>query len=114
MDYIGPRHFQYDSEYVQTLVMVRCASCPPNMYTLATGSYEIYKDTNGTRKFGKGKARLMRKKKPEDLQTIGQCLACPSGGICNGDLKPIDNNWGHMVSQTEMRLLLLFIIVIGR
>lgn len=41
-------------------------------------------------------------KKWRERKTPATCLPCPAGAICNGNIVPLDNNWGYMVNPTTV------------
>ena len=86
MGYRGRRADRTEA-YIHTLLITRCETCHANKYTLRTGSITFAnRISNAT-------------------QTESTCLQCPSGAGCNGNLKPIDNYWGYVVSATETMFL---------
>ena len=61
-------------------VEVKCATCVPNEYSL-TNSLKVHK-------------LLQTTQSKEHLYQKAFCQSCPTGAICNGFIKVLDNYWG--------------------
>ena len=89
LQFTCPMHFLTHHQSVSTeacsLLSVKCLSCPPNQYTILTPVLHISNLSS-----------------PTTVQPL-QCLPCPPGAICDGDVRAIDNYWGTKVSRSELK-----------
>ena len=110
VSYICPRHFNVLSnddsystfmrklsrfEMIYILFKTRCETCPPDHYTLKTGRLDVrpYKPWDAYRD-GFMTAYTAKEKWHQTMSTE-ECLVCPSGATCNGNIIPLDNFWGY-------------------
>ena len=77
-----------------TLMTLKCKSCPYDSYGLQRGHLVL-----------DSLAAQIYKQHPAKV-TKHACLKCPSGGICNINVKSVDNYWGYKRTPSELSFYL--------
>ena len=65
-------------------IHVKCSTCSPNDYTLTKN------------------LRTQNISKTAKKEGTSKCKPCPSGAICNGDIKALDGYWGTKGSSNDL------------
>ena len=97
--YVGKRtdegNWQTQYDMVYTSLDVQCQTCPPHKYTLKRGAANVHPFLVVPFYI------LWTKGKWNQNVSDDECLECPPGAKCNGNIVPIDNYWGYKLADSN-------------